>query len=53
VRRSAAVLSFRVSPELKAELQKLADADQRKLAPYVVIVLKDHIAAKKAAAKRK
>ena len=47
------VMSFRVKKTLKAELKKLADADKRKLAPYVVILLEEHIAAKKAAAKRK
>jgi hypothetical protein len=47
------VMSFRVSKTLKAELKKLADADKRKLAPYVVILLEEHVAVKKAAAKRK
>jgi len=42
------VMSFRVSRTLKAELQKLAEADKRKLAPYVVILLEAHVAAKKA-----
>ena len=41
-------LSFRVSPELKAELQKLADGDRRELSVYVRIALEDHVAAKKA-----
>ena len=37
---------------LKAELQKLANADRRKLGPYILIVLEEHVAAKKAAAKK-
>jgi predicted transcriptional regulator len=46
-------LSFKIPKALKAELQKLADADRRKLSPYLVIALEEHVAAKKAAAKRK
>jgi predicted transcriptional regulator len=47
------VLSIKIKDSLKTELQKLATADKRKLAPYIVILLEEHIAAKKAAAKRK
>ena len=47
------VLSTKIKGSLKAELKKLADADKRKLAPYVVILLEEQLAAKKAAAKRK
>lgn len=46
-------LNFRVEPELKAGLQKLADADRRDLSVYVRMVLEDHVAAKKAAIKKK
>lgn len=46
-------LSFKIPATLKAELQKLAEADRRKLSPYIQIVLEEHVAAKKAAAKRK
>jgi hypothetical protein len=38
---------------MKAELQDLADADRRKLATYVELVLEEHVAAKKAAQGRK
>jgi predicted transcriptional regulator len=41
-------LSFRMPPELKAELQKLASADRRELSVYVRLALEDHVAAKKA-----
>ena len=46
-------LSFKVSSSLKADLQKLADADRRSLSQYLRIVLEEHVAANKAAAKRK
>ena len=42
-----------IKPSMKADLQALADADRRKLATYVEIVLEEHVAAKKAAAKKK
>jgi mRNA-degrading endonuclease RelE of RelBE toxin-antitoxin system len=38
-------LSYQVPAPLKAKLQKLADADRRKLGPYIQIVLEDHVAA--------
>ena len=41
-------LSFRLPPELKSELQKLARADRRELSVYVRLALEDHVAAKKA-----
>ena len=43
-----ATLSYRVSQELKDALQTLADADKRKLGPYVELVLEAHVASKKA-----
>ncbi len=42
------VISYRVPQSLKGDLQKLADADRRKLGPYIQIVLEEHVAAKKA-----
>lgn len=48
-----APLGLRLKPSMKAELQELADADRRKLATYIEMVLEDHLAAKKAAQKRK
>ena len=33
--------------ELKDALKKLADADKRKLWPYIQIVLEEHVSAKK------
>lgn len=37
------VLSYRVPKWVKAELQKLADADRRKLGPYILLLLERHI----------
>ena len=42
-----AAISYRIPAELKAALQRLADADKRKLGPYIQIVLEDHVASKK------
>jgi hypothetical protein len=39
-------LSYQVPAPLKVKLQKLADADRRKLGPYIQIVLEDHVTAK-------
>lgn len=47
------VLSIKIKGGLKAELKKLAEADRRKLAPYVVLVLEEHIATKRSASKKK
>lgn len=47
-----APLSIRITPDLKAELQKLADADKRPLASYVEIVLETHVAAQGKKTKR-
>ena len=47
------IISFSVDPLLKEALRKFATEDQRSLAQYIQIVLKDHVAAKKAAAKKK
>lgn len=47
------VLSYQVEEDLKADLQKLADADRRKLGPYIALVLEQHVAAEKAKAKKK
>lgn len=38
--------SMRLPPELKAELQRLADADRRSLTNYIEIVLEDHVKTK-------
>ena len=38
-----AVLSFRVTASLKAELQRRADASRRKLADYVTLILENHV----------
>ena len=50
-----AVVSYRIPGELKAALQKLADADKRKLGPYIRIVLEEHVDSQrgKSAGKRK
>ena len=48
-----APLSYRIPAWLKAELQKLADADRRSLGPYLVLVMEQHVeAAKKRKDKR-
>lgn len=46
--RKDAMIAYRVRQSLKDELQKLADADKRKLSQYIEIVLEEHVAAKKA-----
>jgi hypothetical protein len=43
-----AALSYRVPEELKAELQKLADADRRKLGQYIQLVLEAHVESRRA-----
>lgn len=42
-----AVISYRVPSSLKDALQKLADADRRKLGPYIQLVLEEHVATQK------
>jgi len=48
-----AVISYRVPQSLKDALQKLADADRRKLGPYIQLVLEEHVVAKKPSRKSK
>jgi predicted DNA-binding protein len=43
-----AQMAYRIPMSLKNELQNLADADKRKLGPYVQLVLEEHVAAKTA-----
>jgi hypothetical protein len=50
-RRTASV-GLRLKPSTRDALERLAKADKRKLAPYIELVLEDHIATKKAASKR-
>ena len=47
------VLSYLVTKELKAALQKLADADRRKLGPYIQLVLEAHVEGKKKEGKKR
>jgi hypothetical protein len=47
-----APISYIIPAELKAELQKLADTDKRKLGPYIRLVLEEHVERKKADAAR-
>jgi len=35
--------SLRLDPELKAALEKLAEADERSLSSYIARVLRDHV----------
>jgi predicted DNA-binding protein len=46
--KKTAPLSYRIPAHLKEELQKLADADRRKLGPYIQIVLEEHVESMKA-----
>ena len=46
-------LHIRVSEETAAALKRLADADRRKLAPYIGLVLDKHVAEHAAAEKTK
>jgi len=39
--------SMRLDPELKAKLQKLADADRRSLTNYIELVLEKHVEGEK------
>lgn len=43
-------VNVRLTTELKAELQQLADRDSRKLSAYIELVLYAHVAAQKASA---
>jgi predicted transcriptional regulator len=38
-----AALSIRIEPELKAALERLAEADKRSLASYAELALQDHV----------
>jgi hypothetical protein len=40
-------ITVRLSKSMKAELQALADADSRKLASYLTLMLQRHLAEKK------
>lgn len=39
-------LTIRLSPEIKAELEKLAAADRRPVSQYVALLIEDHVKAK-------
>lgn len=39
-----APLGLRISPDLKADLERLAEQDQRSVASYVEVVLRAHVA---------
>ncbi len=47
-RRRTAPVMTRLRPELKQELQRLAEADRRTLASFVEGILEDYVAAKRA-----
>lgn len=38
-------MNIRLTTELRAQLQRLAEADDRKLSAYVELVLKEHVRA--------
>jgi predicted transcriptional regulator len=46
-------VTIRMTPAVKAALQALADADRRKLASYLGLVLEEHAAKRTPAAKPK
>ncbi len=46
-------MSFRPDPELKAELQRLADADHRSLTNYIETILVRHVEDKRKARKER
>ena len=48
-----ASLSYRIPAALKADLQKLAGADRRKLGPYLQLVLEAHVEAKRQEGKKR
>ena len=41
--KKTAPLSIRITPDLKAALERLAEADKRSLASYVEIALQAHV----------
>jgi predicted transcriptional regulator len=41
--KKIAPLSIRITPDLKASLERLAEADKRSLAGYVEIALQAHV----------
>lgn len=43
------VLHIRADLELKADLQALADADERKLSPFITRILRQHVQRERAA----
>lgn len=45
-----APIAFRIDPDLKADLQRLADADDRSLSNYIERVLRQHLQTVEAAA---
>ena len=47
----SAPVGLRLTPSFKAELEALAKADSRPLASYIELLLKQHVAAKKAEGK--
>jgi len=44
------MISFRITDEIKADLERLADADARSLSSYITLVLRRHVEAQKSAA---
>jgi len=46
-------VSYRMPRKLKEALQELADADKRKLGPYIQLVLEAHVEAKRRAGKKR
>jgi len=48
-----AALSYQVPASLKQALQDLADADRRKLGPYIRLALEAHVEAKRKEGKKR
>ena len=51
--KNTALISFRVKPSVKAELERLAKAERRPLSNYLGVVIEDYLEAKRQEAKKK
>jgi predicted transcriptional regulator len=51
MRKKEVVLHIRADLELKADLQALADADERKLSPFITRILRQYVERERAAGK--
>ena len=49
----SAPISYRIRPSLKAELERLAEADKRTLSQYIELALEAHVEAKRKEGKKR